>query len=59
MAEFLFSEWPHGPGPFVVQLALMVAGVAGGIRAVDDLRSWLAGRGSASGGGPGETPSRG
>ncbi len=53
MAEFLFSEWPHGPGPFVVQLALMVAGVAGGIRAVDDLRSWLT-RGNASGAGTGD-----
>lgn len=44
MAEFLFSNWPNGVGPFAVQLALTVAGVAFGIRAVDDLRSWLTAR---------------
>lgn len=41
MADFLFSNWPHGAGPFVVQMVLIIAGVAVGIRAVDDLRSWL------------------
>lgn len=44
MAEFLFSEWPNGPGPFIVQLALIVGGMAVGIRAVDDLRTWFSTR---------------
>ena len=52
MAEFLFADWPDGPGPFIVQLVLMIAGVAGGIRVVDDLRTWLTARTQTSGRSP-------
>lgn len=37
MADFLFGEWPHGLGPALVQVALIVGGSALGIRVIDDV----------------------
>ena len=47
--DFLFGSWPNGAGPLLVQLALVTAGAAAGIRAVDDLKAWAASRGRLSG----------
>ncbi len=44
MMDFLFGSWPNGTGPLIVQLLLVIAGVAAGIRAVDDLKAWAASR---------------
>ena len=49
MIDFLFGSWPNGAGPLLVQLVLMTAGIAAGIRAVDDLKAWAASRGRPSG----------
>jgi len=37
--DFFFKEWPNGLGPAVVQVGMMVAGSALGIKLVDDYRS--------------------
>ena len=44
MGDFLFSSWPHGAGPMLVQLALAIGGSALGVRAVDDVQTWRAAR---------------
>ena len=44
MMDFLFGSWPNGAGPVIVQLLLVTAGVAAGIRAVDDLKAWVGSR---------------
>ena len=40
MGDFLFSSWPNGAGPMLVQLVLAIGGSALGVRAVDDVKTW-------------------
>ena len=47
MANFFFESWPHGPGPTIIQLGLMLAGSFAGIRAIDDLKAWRSARARA------------
>ena len=36
--DFFFKEWPNGFGPAIVQVGLLVAGSAVGIKLVDDYK---------------------
>lgn len=36
--DFFFEGWPAGPGPMIVQVAMIVVGSALGIRVFDDIK---------------------